>query len=185
MLIKKKVIELSKINENSKFILINNFLKPKLDSEFIEDYEIINYYNGTIRLEIKEKKTVGYIVNSDSIDLLVEDGKLISHPNVDDYILKLPKVNTSDKSFLKAFSNEMIKLDQNVISRISEVDILVLSYEKNAFILHMEDGNKVYGSTKDLHLMTNYNNILESINEKNQCIQLDESTNSAFKFKCP
>lgn len=182
---KEQIIELSKLDKNSKFILIHNFFKPKLNHDFIEDYKIINYYNGTIRLEVTEKRAFGYIVSSDSIDLLVKDGKLVSFPNLEDYILSLPKINSSDEEFLKLLSEGMEKLDQNVISRISEIDILVLSYEKNAFILHMEDGNKIYGSTKDLHLMKNYNNILESVNEKNQCIQLDESTNSAFKFKCP
>lgn len=182
---KSEIIELSKITKNSKFLLINNLFKPKLNHEMIESYEIRNDYNGVIRLEVKEKKAIGYIVNAESIDVISENGKLISFSNLEDYILNLPKVNSNDESFLKSLSNEMIKFTPQIISRISEVDVLHLSYEKNTVVFHMEDGNKVYGSMKDLHLIENYNNILESVNEKNQCIQLDESTNSAFKFKCP
>lgn len=182
---KEEIIKLSKITKDSKFIFVNNFLKPKLNHSFIKDYTIENQYNGMIKLNVVEKRGMGYLIMENSIDLLLEDGTLVKLDEMKDFIISLPKINSDETAFLEMLATSLKGLDSNLISRISEIEKHKTSYEENTVILKMEDGNKVYGSMKDLHLMQNYNNILESINEKNQCIQLDEATNSAFKFKCP
>lgn len=180
----QEIIKASKITLKSKFLLINNIFKPKLDLTYVENYEIINHYNGVIELVVKEKQAVGYIINEDNIDLVLKDGTTVELKENLDILMSLPRLNVEDTSLLDRLGKSLAKLDSSILSYISDIKLYDTSYEKNMLELRMEDGNRVFSGMNELHLLQNYNNILESLVGENQCIQLDATTNSAYKFEC-
>lgn len=95
------------------------------------------------------------------------------------------KINIVEENIINAVSEQLGKLDANFIARISEISKAQKSYDENAVILYMEDGNRLFASVEDLTLLENYNEIIKSIKNNQQCIQLDSANNSAFQFKCP
>lgn len=185
ILSKEEVIKAVGIHSKSKFLLLHDIFKKPANNIFIEDYSIINHFQGEITIDVKEIKLVGYIVHEENIEFISEKAKKMNSKILPDYIIRLPKVNSIEEVFIEKLSVNLGKIDQNVIARISEIQPYETSYDKNMVILIMEDGNKIYSSMNDLHLMNKYNHILESISGTNQCIQLDDATNSAYKFKCP
>ncbi len=180
-----QVVEAVGITTKMKYLFINNIFKPKAKSDFIKSYKIKNNYLGEIVIDVTEIKLLGYVINEDSIDFISGDLKKIKLPTISDYIINLPKINISEEAFFDKVIKSLSELDSNIISRISEISGYATSYDKNMIKLMMDDGNQIFASLGDLSLISNYNNIIESIGGNRICIQLDGVNNSAYKFACP
>lgn len=185
ILSKEEVMNATNIHYKRKFPFIWNFNKKKAKNIFISDYTVKNNFLGEITIDVKEVKLIGYIIYEEKIEFISSDLKKISSDNLPDYIIRLPKINHMEEAFIEKISKYLSNLDNTLISRISEIDKFETSYDKNMVALTMEDGNKIYSSFEDLKLLDDYNKILETVSGKGNCIQLDVTTSSAFKFKCP
>ena len=76
---------------------------------------------------------------------------------------------TLDK-MIKKFS----KLEEEIIVKISEIEYSPTTYDKERFLLYMNDGNEVYITLTKVKELSNYTKIKKQLGEKKGILYLDK-----------
>lgn len=137
-------------------------IKNKLvKNPFISDVEIKYGFNFTVKINIKENKPILYNYTDSSI--ILADGSSV---NLDEKY-KLPVLlNNTPKDILKELVANLDKVDDGIISMISEIEYQP-SYsldggiiDNNRFLLYMSDENLVYVTSRKANLLNKYLKII-------------------------
>lgn len=199
MYTEKEIYEITGIDYNNRYLFTSSFIiKSKLKRcEFIEDAKIVKE-NGTIEIQLKEKKVVGYLEYEDgSRDLLLANGEKINCTKdgklwyiYDSCITKVPLITGFDdeeqlQNLAKGFFNTKKEVTQQFISRISEITPFVQSYDEHMVKLLMQDGNSVYSSYDGIGLLCYYDDVLKELQGTDVCLFVEETANIMMKAECP
>lgn len=86
-------------------------------------------------------------------------------------------INYITDSYYDKFIEEMNKLDESILSRISEIKFYPNEVDDNRFLLTMSDGNYVYVNISTFNKLNKYITILESLPKENGILYLDYGNN--------
>lgn len=176
----EKIIETSNIENYPKFILLSKSkIKKKLRAlDLIEDVSIKkDYLKFKITISVKEKKPL-YITRSDN-QLTVS-----TKEKYDINITGIPTlINYVPEKIESEFIEEFTKVDNNIISKISEIEYSKTSYDDERFLLYMNDGNNVYVTNNKLTNLNKYTSIIKKIGDKKGILYLDSGNYFEVKEK--
>ena len=171
LLTDQEIIELAGIEKYPKMFSISSFKmvnKIKMNP-IIENVKIKKSILGRIDIEVKEYN----MVLKDEVDngIYLANGKKIS---IDDFVLGIPSlINVVDDDVLKEFLSKLDKVDKYILAKISEIEYTPNEFEKDLFLLYMNDGNYVYITTTRLSNINKYNDVLEQLDGKKGVLYLD------------
>ena len=173
------IIETAGIENYPEFLKINKKdLKNKLlKLELIKEVKISKRFGFILELDIVEKKVLYLVRSSNKYKLSTFEDygseDVISVPVLINFVPE-----DIEKEFVEGFS----KIDNNIISKISEIEYSVTDYDDERFVLYMNDGNQVYVTNNRLELLNNYITIMKKISsDKKGILYLD--TGNYFKIK--
>lgn len=86
-------------------------------------------------------------------------------------------INYITDSYYDKFIEEMNKLDESILSRISEIKFYPNEVDDNRFLLTMSDDNYVYVNISTFNKLNKYITILESLPKENGILYLDYGNN--------
>ena len=146
-------------------------IKERLKSDvLIKDVKVTKKGFTKVYIEIIENRPLFYYEYDNKTVLL--DGQTVSSkynvPTVINYITD---------TYYDAFITEMGKLDEQILSRISEIQFYPNEVDDNRFFLTMNDGNYVYVNISTFNKLNKYITILESLPDKNGILYLDYGNN--------
>ena len=164
------IIEKSNIQNYPKFILLNTSkIKNKLKKEdLIEDVKITKKWGGILEINIKEKRVLYFVrssnkyMTSDYNSYKLND--VLNRPTLINYV-------TSDVE--KEFVKKLNRIDDNILSLISEIEYNPNDFDQKRFLLYMNDGNQVYVTVTKLELLNKYVSIVKQLDNKNGILYLD------------
>lgn len=164
------IIEMAGLEKYPQIVKVNKskIKKNLLTLKLIESVNIEKSFNGTVKIDVKEKNILYYDRSSESY--AVSDGnkyELINVYGVPTLINYVP--NDIEEKFINKFKN----IDNDVIYIISEIEYSTSDYDKERFILTMNDGNQVYININRLELLNKYIEIKREIGNKTGILYLD------------
>jgi cell division septal protein FtsQ len=167
------VLELAGVKDYPKFFLTNNFdVEKKLkSSKYINKAKLHRRLPFTFVLEIDENKPLFYDMNKNKFVLNnkeeVKDEE-ISHSFIVPRLLNY----VPDKKYSK-FINGMNRVDDSVLIKISDIEYQPNDYDKDRFLLYMDDGNMVYLTLTKFKMINHYNEVLKQLENHKGILYLD------------
>ena len=166
----EKIIETAKVQDYPKFILLNTTKMKKrlLKLDLIENVIIKKKYGFILEINITEKKILFY--NKNNNKYLCSDNNYYELYNISG----IPTlINYVPKEVEKKFVNKFKDIDNNIISKISDIEYSASSYDSERFLLYMTDGNLVYINISKMENLNKYIEISKKIDNKKGILYLD------------
>ena len=74
----------------------------------------------------------------------------------------------------ESFIKNMIKIDKAVLSKISDIEYKPNDYDKDRFLLYMDDGNMVYLTLTKFKIINRYIDVLAQLENHKGVLYLDD-----------
>ena len=187
----EEIYDIANVSYETRYILKPAFMMEKAlkSDELIEDAEVHKGWDGVVRIEIKEKMIVGYLIKDDQYYLLLSSGEQIA---IDEKqkpsLVKLPLLNGFDDAQLEklaeAFDAAKESVSADIFSRISEIVPYETSFNENMMKVIMSDGNILYGSYESASVMQIYENVLSKLKGNDVCLYMDDENKAMTKMAC-
>ena len=167
------ILELAEVKDYPKFFLTNNFkVEKKLrSSKYINKAKLHRKYPFIFEIDIEENKPLFYDMNSNKYILTnnvkVDDDDISHNFRVPRLINYVP-----DKKYSKFIKN-MTKVDDSILVKISDIEYQPNDYDKDRFLLYMDDGNMVYLTLTKFKMVNHYNQVLKQLDNHKGILYLD------------
>lgn len=117
----------------------------------IEEYKVV----------FKDEQTNKYVLsNGEKIELKEE--------------ARVPKlINTISEDKYKDFIEEILNIKKNILGKISEIKYVPNEYDKDRFLLYMNDGNSVYLTLTKFEMINYYNKVIPQLEGRKGILYLD------------
>ncbi len=181
-----EIIEIAGLkNYPSIFKLSSKSLKDKIKQlPLVDDVTIKRDLKFRLKINIKEAKIV--LLNSTNNKLVLSNGKTIDNSYTYTGVPTL--INYTEQKTLDKFASNLGKLDEGILSLISEIEYSPtvseegISIDEERFILYMNDGNTVYTNVERCNALSHYREIYASLNNKKGILNLDSGNTENFIF---
>lgn len=111
--------------------------------------------------------------------IVLEDGTLIEN---DFYFFRLPRLmNEVPEEKYEKFLTEMSKINEDVSSKISDIEYQPNEYDEDRFLLYMDDGNMVYLTLTKFKMINHYNEVLKQLENHKGILYLDNGNHFQIK----
>lgn len=175
----EEIINLSGIGNYPSFIKTSTFdIKKKLlSNSYIKDVTVSKKFPATININVLEYVPL-FIKQSDKKVVVDIDREFISSQEV----LGIPiLLNYVPDTIYGDFINEMKNTDNKIRRMISQIEYVPNEYDKQRFLLYMDDGNLVYVTITRFELINTYNEIYPKLNGKKGILYLDSGNHFEIK----
>lgn len=163
----KDIISYAKLDDYPSFLLTtsreikNNILK----NNYIKKVNITKKIGSKVYIEIEEYKTLCLYNN----EIILESGNKVKNT----YNLILPVLLNDVSSIYNDFINYFSKVDDGILTKISEIEYAPNEVDNQRFLLTMNDGNYVYITLTKITKLNKYNSIKDQLEGKLGIIYLD------------
>jgi len=166
------IINMAGIKDYPKFLLINNHsIEKKLEkSDYIVSANLNKKYPFTLEVVIDEARPLFFDMNKNKY--VFKSGEVndeeISHS------FRVPRLlnYVPDKKYSK-FISSMNNVNDDIISKISDIEYQPNDYDKDRFLLYMDDGNVVYLTLTKFKTINHYNEVLKQLEGHKGVLYLD------------
>ncbi len=146
-------------------------IKNKLEkNEFIKKVDIKRSFYHVLTIHVEEYKVLfkkesdGKVVLENKKEYATEQQIPYCIPRVVNYI-----PNTKYESFIQG----MLKIEDGILEKISEISYVPNDYDKDRFLLYMDDGNSVYLTLTKFKMINYYNEVFPQLEGKKGILYLD------------
>lgn len=163
-----EIIKTAKIeNYPSFFTTLNYVIEKRIDKmPLVKSVKVTKELHSTIKIKVKEYKILlekdnKYILeNGDKVDIT----KIVSVPRL---INDVP-----DKKYKQLLDN-LNNVNTDVLGKISEIEYTPNTYDKDRFLLYMNDSNSVYLTLTKFEMINYYDRVLAQLENKHGILYLD------------
>ena len=175
------ILELGGIKDYPSFVLTNSHsVSKKLEkSPYIEKAKLKKKFYNIFVLEIDENRALFY--NNSSKKIVLEDNTEIEEDSFND-IFRVPRLMNyvPDKKY-KSFLKGMKKIKADTLVKISDIEYVPNDFDKDRFLLYMDDGNMVYLTLTKFKMINYYNEVLSQLEGKHGILYLDSGNHFQIK----
>lgn len=175
------IIELADIKDYPSFLLTtNSSIKKKLKtSPYIKSIDIDRKFYNVLKISVKENKPL--FINSTNNTIVFSNSKEIK---IDESIslFRIPRLinyvpDNKYNSFIKGVKN----INEDILGKISDIEYQPNDYDKDRFLLYMDDGNMVYLTLTKFNSINYYNDVLSQLENKKGILYLDSGNHFQIK----
>ena len=165
----EEVLELAKLTDYPSFVLLNTYKTEKNieKNKYIKEAKVNRKFFYTVVIDIKEHDVLFQKSNN---KFVLETGKeILSNKNI-----RVPKlVNYTPEDKYNNFIENMKEVDKSILGKISEISYDPNEYDKDRFLLLMDDGNSVFLTLTKFEMINYYNEVLSQLEGKKGILYLD------------
>ena len=163
----KEIIDLSILKNYPSFYFTfkNKIKKEILANSYIKDVKIIKQLPSKIYLDIEEYKPICIYDNK----IILENGKTVDNT----YNIKNIPILINYPEDLLEFVSKFTLVNNEVLTKISEIKYDPSPVDDKRYSLYMDDGNLVYITLSKITKLNNYIGIYNSMEDKKGIIYLD------------
>ena len=167
------IIELAGIKDYPSFLLTRTY-KIKKDiskSKYIDKVKVSKKYGFKLYIEVYESNALFFDMNKNKY--VLENNNLIGTEDIyTNY--RVPRLlNYVPDTKYESFIKNMGKIDKNVLSKISDIEYKPNDYDKDRFLLYMDDGNMVYLTLTKFKAINHYIEVLAQLENHKGVLYLD------------
>lgn len=167
------VIKLANIYDYPSFLKTTsyNIKKELIKSPFIENVKIEKKFYNIIVISIKENKPL--FTNSVNNSVVFYNKKEIKNDDVN-VNFRIPRlINYVPDNKYNRFIKGMKNINEDVLGKISDIEYQPNEYDKDRFLLYMDDGNMVYITLTKFKSINYYNDVLSQLENRKGILYLD------------
>ena len=140
-------------------------------SPYIDSCKIQKKWGFILEFNLEENKPLFYDVNQKKY--IFQNEKGVEEDSISKNF-RVPRLlnYVPDKKFTK-FVLGMSKVDQDTLSKISDIEYQPNDYDKDRFLLYMDDGNMVYLTLTKFKMINHYNEVLTQLEGHHGILYLD------------
>ncbi len=175
------ILELAKIKNYPEFLLIkNNNIKEKLEkSEYISNVKISKKWGFILEIKIEENRALFFDMNKRKYIFTNKKEKVEDEINIKFRIPRLLNY-VPDKKYIN-FIKKMSEINEETLSKISDIEYQPNEYDKDRFLLYMDDGNMVYLTLTKFKMINHYNDVLSQLENHKGILYLDNGNHFQIK----
>lgn len=175
------IINLAGVKDYPSFYLTSasKIKKKLLSSPYIEDVKVIRQFYHTYVFKIKENKAL--FINNTNKTVVFENREEVL---VDDEItlFRVPRlINYVPDNKYNSFIKGMKNIKGDILGKISDIEYQPNDYDKDRFLLYMDDGNMVYLTLTKFKMINYYNEVLSQLENKKGILYLDNGNHFQIK----
>ena len=167
------IIELAGIKDYPSFLLTrsNKIKKDISKSKYIDKVKVSKKYGFKLYIEVYESNALFFDMNKNKY--VLENNNLIGTEDIyTNY--RVPRLlNYVPDTKYESFIKNMAKIDKNVLSKISDIEYKPNDYDKDRFLLYMDDGNMVYLTLTKFKAINHYIEVLAQLENHKGVLYLD------------
>jgi len=175
------IIELADIKDYPSFIMTSSskIKKKLLKSEYIEDVKINKKFGFILQISITENIPIFY--NNNTNKYVLNNGKEVKEDEINKNS-NVPRLlnYVPDKKFSQ-FINGMNRIKKEILLKVSDIEYKPNDYDKDRFLLYMDDGNMVYLTLTKFKTLNHYNDVLPQLEGHKGILYLDNGNHFEIK----
>ena len=148
-------------------------------SEYVNNVIVKRKFFNTFDISIEEKKALFYR-NSDQ-RFIFNDKSSVEKSNSSINFCVPRLLNYVPNNIYDNFVKDMNKVNEDVLSRISEIVYDPNDIDKERFLLYMDDGNMVYVTLTKFKAINYYNSVVEQLENRKGILYLDNGNHFQIK----
>lgn len=165
------ILEMANIDDYPSFYWTssNSIKRRLLSSPYIKEVKVKKKFYHVIEITVDEyeilfkKESDGKIVLENKEEIIA-DQEVFGVPRLMNYV--------PDTKY-DQFMNHMIEVDKTIRTKISEIEYTPNEFDKDRFLLYMDDGNSVYLTLTKFDMINYYNELLPQLEGKKGILYLD------------
>lgn len=175
------VIDLAGIRDYPSFYLTNSLKMKKklLKSPYIREVKIKRKFYHVLEIDVNVNKPL--FINKDSGMVVFEDKRTVLETETS-IVFRVPRlINYVPDDKYDTFIEKMAKVDKGTLGKISDIEYVPNDYDKDRFLLYMDDGNMVYLTLTKFKQIEYYNDVLEQLEGRKGILYLDSGNHFQIK----
>ncbi len=175
------VIDLAGIKDYPSFYLTSSkkIEKNLKKSPYIISAEVKKKFYHLLEIDLKVDNPL--FINNSSNEVVFEDeGTVLVDEEID--LFRVPRLmNYVPDDKYKTFISKMATIDKGILGKISDIEYTPNDYDKDRFLLYMDDGNMVYLTLTKFKQINYYNDVLEQLEGRKGILYLDSGNHFQIK----
>lgn len=175
------ILKLASVYDYPSFYTFNakKSVKKLEDSPYIKEAKIKRKFYNVLVIEIEENQAL-YLNNSDNMIVFEDGNKVLNSESLD--LFRIPRViNYVPDDKYKSFIKGMSKVEKGILGKISDIEYVPNEYDKDRFLLYMDDGNMVYLTLTKFEMINYYNDVLGQLEDHKGILYLDSGNHFEIK----
>ena len=175
------IIDLANIRDYPSFVLFKSSSKEKAisKSKYIDSCKIKKKLGFILEVNVVENKALFYDTNKDKY--VLENNSEVEYDDISKNF-RVPRLlnYVPDKKYEK-FKKGMNSVKNDTLSKISDIEYQPNDYDKDRFLLYMDDGNMVYLTLTKFKMINHYNEVLTQLDGHKGILYLDSGNHFQIK----
>lgn len=175
------ILELSGVKDYPKFYTLNtkSIINTLKKSPYIKEAKIKREFYHVLVIDIVENKPL-YLNYSDNT-VVFEDGSKVSSSEAVD-LFRIPRLmNYVPDDKYKTFIKRMGEVDIDILGKIADIEYVPNEYDKDRFLLYMDDSNMVYLTLTRFDRINYYNDVVGQLEGHKGILYLDSGNHFEIK----
>lgn len=166
----EEVLQETNLKNYPSFILTmpSKIQKKLAKNEYIKSVKVRRKFYHTFEITIKEYDV---LFKNDTLNKYVLDNKKEIKSDLEFRVPRLVNY-TPDKKYSSLIEN-MKSVDKSILGKISEISYQPNEFDKDRFLLLMDDGNSVYLTLTKFEMINYYNEVLGQLEGRRGILYLD------------
>lgn len=175
------VIDLAGIKDYPSFYLTSSIKMEKnlKKSPYIISAKVKRKFYHVLEIDLKVNNPL-FINNSLSIIVFENKGTVPIDEEID--LFRVPRLmNYVPDDKYDTFISKMSLIDKGILGKIADIEYTPNDYDKDRFLLYMDDGNMVYLTLTKFKQINYYNEVLEQLEGRKGILYLDSGNHFQIK----
>ena len=167
------VLELAGVKDYPSFWLLStNEIEKKLEtSPYILEADVERNFFHVLVISVTENKPL-FINNTNHTVVFADKEEVKIDEEID--LFRVPRlINYVPDNKYKTFVKGIANIKKDILGKISDIEYQPNDYDKDRFLLYMDDGNMVYLTLTKFDMINYYNDVLSQLENKKGILYLD------------
>lgn len=167
------IIDLAGIKDYPRFITLNctDIKKKILKSNYIDSVKVKRIWGFVLEIDVVENKPLFYDMNNKRY-ILNNSSKCLSDDISNNFLVPRLLNYVPDVKYEK-FISCMNNVKDDILVKISDIEYQPNDYDKDRFLLYMDDGNMVYLTLTKFKMINHYNDVIPQLEGHKGILYLD------------
>ncbi len=175
------ILELADVKDYPKFFFINRrkMVKHLEESPYIEKAVVKQKLGFLLEIYIEENRPIFY--DESQTHFVLKNGDSVQEDTFNKYFRVPRLLNYVPDNKYSKFIDGMSTIKEDTISKISDIEYQPNDYDKDRFLLYMDDGNMVYLTLTKFKMINHYNEVYKQLENHKGVLYLDNGNHFQIK----
>lgn len=167
------ILELAEVKDYPSFWMssTSNMERKLENSPYISDAQVERKFFHILVFNIDENKPL-FINNTNNTVVFSEKEEVSVSDRID--LFRIPRlINYVPDNKYQSFIKGMTNIKKDILGKISDIEYQPNDYDKDRFLLYMDDGNMVYLTLTKFDMINYYNDVLSQLENRKGILYLD------------